>query len=343
MISVLVVDDSALVRSMLSEIINDHPLLTLVGTAPDAYVAKRMVNEFKPDVITLDIEMPKVSGLVFLDRLMKARPTPVVMFSSLTEYGAAATIEALELGAVDFIAKPKLNIANKVSSFSDELTEKILQASQVRIDKRPNLQTSAELPLVKYTGNNLIIALGASTGGTEAIRKVLVDLPARFPAIVISQHMPAGFTASFARRLDKLCKVHVKEAEQDEQVTAGNVYIAPGDYHLELVRSADGYRISLSQAEKVNNHRPSVDVMFASVAKQLGANAAGVILTGMGKDGAVGLKAMQASGAQTMAQSKESCVIFGMPKEAIKCDAVNETLDISEISSALANWVGRKA
>lgn len=336
MISVLVIDDSALIRSLLSEIINQHPLLSLAGTARDAFVAKEMVNKLHPDVIILDIEMPKVSGLVFLDRLMKARPTPVLMFSSLTEEGAQATIDALSLGAVDFIAKPKLDIANKINEFRDELTDKVLLASQANIARRPHIPLAPK-QLVVAT-EKLLVAVGASTGGTEAIREVLVELPENFPAVLVAQHMPAGFTASFAQRLNKLCKMRVVEASHDMLIHAGTIYIAPGEHHLTVSSKNDCYYCCLTTSAKVNGHRPSVDTLFNSVAQVYGKKSAGVILTGMGKDGAQGLKAMHDTGAETIAQSEASCVVFGMPKEAIKLNAAGKVQDLQGISVLLFNW-----
>ena len=315
MISVLVVDDSALIRALLSEVIEQHPLLDLVGAAPDAYIAKQMVNELKPDVITLDIEMPKVNGLVFLDRLMKARPTPVVMFSSLTQNGTEATIRALELGAVDFIAKPIFNVAEKLEEFSQELTDKIVLASQAKLD----LYKISRMPLLKVDDSigDVVIAIGASTGGTEALKSILLNLPVNFPPILIVQHMPAGFTTSFAARLNGLCSIQVKEAIDGEKLVRGCAYIAPGDYHMKVRQGANGYSISLDQHDKISGHRPSVDVLFASIADQVGQNAIGVIMTGMGKDGASGLKHMRDKGARTLAQSEDTCVVFGMPQKAI--------------------------
>ncbi len=337
MISVLVVDDSSLIRSLLSEIVESHPLLSLAGAAPDAFVAKQMVNERNPDVITLDIEMPKVNGLTFLDRLMKARPTPVVMFSSLTEKGADATMMALELGAVDFIAKPKLDIAKNVQAFQQELTDKILAAAQVKVAKRSlPARKSYE---INYTGTELVIGIGASTGGTEAIKAVLRDLPASFPAIVISQHMPPGFTASFAARLDSLCKMSVSEAKDGERILPGHIYIAPGNDHLKVVRSGADFRVKLDRGEKVSGHRPSVDVMFNSLAESAKGNALGVILTGMGKDGAAGLLKMREQGASTLAQSEETCIVFGMPKEAIARGAVTKVSALGDIADDMTQWV----
>ncbi|MDM7862184.1 chemotaxis response regulator protein-glutamate methylesterase [Alteromonas sp. ASW11-36] len=341
MITVLVVDDSALVRALLSEMIDNHPLLTLVGAAANAFIAKRMVNELKPDVITLDVEMPEVNGLVFLDRLMKARPTPVVMFSSLTEQGALATMEALALGAVDFLPKPKLDIANKVKEFEQELTDKILLASQAKLDIMPT--STQTVRNVSEVSNLSLVAIGASTGGTEAIRHILMELPKSFPAVVVSQHMPKGFTQSFAQRLNSLCQLTVVEATQGQPIKQGHVYIAPGDYHLEIQDTNDGYKIKLSQTDKVNNHRPSIDVMFNSVAQIAGRRAAGVLLTGMGKDGAQGLAQMKQAGGETIAQSEASCLIYGMPKEAVRIGAASQQKDLADISSALYQWARLKS
>lgn len=340
--SVLVVDDSALIRSLMSDIIQKHPQLTLAGVAQDAYVAKDMVKRLKPDVITLDIEMPKVDGLTFLDRLMKAVPTPVVMVSTLTEKGADATIAALELGAVDFVAKPKIDIAASFKAYADTVTDKIIRAAQVNLQPSRRNLGSAKI-VMQYSGTELLVGIGASTGGTEAISAVLSRLPASFPAIVMAQHMPPGFTTSFAKRLNDNCALTVKEAEHGERLLPGHAYLAPGDYHLSVERSGADYRARLDQSERVSGHRPSVDVLFNSLAKNVGKNALGAILTGMGKDGAKGLKAMRDHGAVTFAQNQASCVVYGMPQEAVKLGAVEQVLHIDSIAPALCDAIKSKS
>lgn len=341
-IKVLVVDDSALIRSLLTEIIKQAPDMQLVGAAPDAFVAKEMVMEFTPDVITLDIEMPKVDGLTFLDRLMKARPTPVIMISTLTEKGADATIRAMELGAIDFIAKPKLNVAKGMGEYEQEILAKIRMAAQTR-PKIRSTSTSAVKPIpIHYSGTETIVAIGASTGGTEAIKTVLEQLSPAFPATVITQHMPPNFTKSFAKRLDSICKINVHEAKDGERIMPGNAYIAPGDQHMEIVRSGADYRVRLNNGELVSGHKPAVDVMFQSLAKIVGKNVIATVLTGMGKDGAKGLLALKNAGALTMVQDEASCVVYGMPKAAVEIGATKHTIPLSKMSKALTQAVEQK-
>ncbi len=334
-IGVLVVDDSALVRSLLSEIINQQADMHVVGVAKDAYVAKDMVNSLCPDVITLDIEMPKVSGLTFLDKLMKARPTPVLMISTLTEQSADATLKALELGAVDFFAKPKLGVSEGIAVYQQEIVDKIRLVSQAKVLSTRRTSSNREIHPFDGSSKQKIIAIGASTGGCEAIKLVLESLPTNSPPVVIVQHMPAGFTASFAQRLNGVCKVTVKEAQNDEVLTQGSVYIAPGNKHLLILDQNGEYRVKLSEGERVSGHRPSVDVLFNSLAQTAGKHAVATILTGMGKDGAKGLLALRQSGAYTLAQSESSCVIFGMPKEAVKIGGAMEQTDLDLIAQRL--------
>ena len=341
-ISVLVVDDSALIRSLMTQIIAAHPDLTLVGTAPDAYVAKDMVKRFNPDVITLDIEMPRVDGLTFLDRLMKAKPTPVVMISTLTEKGADATMLALELGAVDFIPKPKIDVQAKFMAFQKLVTSKIIEAAGAKVKKRVADETVTRTKL-SYSGTELIVGIGASTGGTEAIKDLLVRLPASFPAVVMTQHMPPGFTTSFAKRLNGLCALTVKEAQHNERLLPGHAYLAPGDQHLSVVKYGSDYRTQLSDHGRVSGHKPSVDVLFNSLAEQVGHNAFGVILTGMGRDGADGMKAMHDKGAVTFAQDEATCVVYGMPKEAVRKGGVDKSLPIPDIARQLTDAISVKA
>ncbi|MGJ8682716.1 protein-glutamate methylesterase/protein-glutamine glutaminase [Paraglaciecola sp.] len=339
-IKVLIVDDSALIRSLLTEIIEADPGMTVVGAAQDAYVARDLVNRYSPDVITLDIEMPKVDGLTFLDKLMKARPTPVVMISTLTEQGAEATLRSLELGAIDFVPKPKLGVAQGIEEYRDFILDKIRTASLSKVKPIIKITNKSIKPLT-IMGTERIIAIGASTGGTEAIKEVLMNLPANAPAIVITQHMPPGFTTSFATRLNGLCKMNVIEAKGGERLLPGNAYLAPGHLHMEVTKSGADYKISLSDAERVSGHKPSVDVMFASLEKCSGKNTLGVILTGMGKDGAAGMKKLHSEGAYTIAQSEETCVVFGMPKEAIKMGGVDKVLPLDDIASEVISYLSK--
>lgn len=338
-IKILVVDDSALIRSLLSEIIRQTPDFELVGAAPDAFVAKTMVMAHKPDVITLDIEMPKVDGLTFLEKLMKAQPTPVVMISTLTEKGADATLRSLELGAIDFIAKPKLDVVKGIGQYQQEIVDKIraAAASKPKVSPPP-LATDKAIP-IQYAGTETIVGIGASTGGTEAIKQVLINLSPAFPATVITQHMPPNFTKSFAKRLDTLCKISVHEAQDKQRLMPGNAYIAPGDKHLEVVKHGADYRIKLSDGPLVSGHKPSVDVMFASLAKVVGKNAISCILTGMGKDGADGMLQMYQAGAITMAQDEASCIVFGMPKVAIEMGSTKNVITLNGMGKALTKAV----
>lgn len=338
-IKVLVVDDSALIRALLKEIIASDPDLILVGQAPDAYVARDMIKQFNPDVITLDIEMPRMDGLTFLEKLMHARPTPVVMISSLTEQGAEATFRAMELGAVDFVAKPKLGIREGMADYAEEIRQKLKDASRARIIRRPTdnaprapsaaTRATSRMP---FAGTEKILAIGASTGGTEAIKDVLLDMPADSPGIVITQHMPAGFTRTFAERLNRLTRLNVMEARGGERIMPGQAYIAPGGQHLLVVRSGANYETRLSDAEPVWRHRPAVDPMFESLAECAGQNVVAALLTGMGKDGARGLLAIRESGGYTFAQDEATSVIYGMPKEAVNLNAAEEVLPLQEIA-----------
>lgn len=333
-IKVLIVDDSALIRKLLSAIVQAEPDFELVGAAADAYIARDMVNQFAPDVITLDIEMPKVDGLTFLEKLMKARPTPVLMISTLTERGSEATLRALELGAVDYIAKPKIGISEGLSEYQQDIVSKIRTVAKANI-KRKRPQSRPPVTSLNYTGTEKIIAIGASTGGTEAIKEVLLQMPAACPAIVITQHMPPGFTRSFAERLNKLCTITVKEAAHNERVLPGCAYIAPGDLHLTVTRSGADYRVTLTDTERVSGHKPSVDVMFESLAQVAGPNVLAAILTGMGKDGARGMLDIRNKGGYTVAQDEASCVVFGMPAEAIRLGAVEKICSIEAVAGAL--------
>ncbi|HYP71386.1 MAG TPA: chemotaxis response regulator protein-glutamate methylesterase [Variovorax sp.] len=339
-IKVLCVDDSALIRSVMTEIINSQPDMTVVGTAADPLVARELIKQTNPDVLTLDVEMPRMDGLEFLEKLMRLRPMPVLMVSSLTERGSEIAFTALELGAVDFVTKPKLGVRDGLLNYTEVIATKIRAAAAARLlpSRRSTAAKSLDAPPGEaplrspLLSTEKLIIIGASTGGTEAIRDVLQPLPSDSPAVMIAQHMPPGFTKSFAQRLDGLCRITVKEAEHGERVLPGHAYIAPGGYHLSLARSGANYVAHLDQEPPVNRHRPSIDVLFDSVAKHAGRNAIGVILTGMGKDGAEGLLRMKQAGAYTLAQDEASCVVFGMPREAIALGAANEIAPLSEMS-----------
>ncbi|MES2263105.1 MAG: chemotaxis response regulator protein-glutamate methylesterase [Pseudomonadota bacterium] len=329
-IKVLIVDDSALIRSVMTEIISSQPDMQVVGVAPDPLVARELIKQTNPDVLTLDVEMPKMDGLDFLEKLMRLRPMPVVMVSSLTERGSEITMRALELGAVDFVTKPKISIQSGMREYTDLIADKIRAASKARIRARTLPQPGADgagvLPQLRnpLTSSEKLIIIGASTGGTEAIREFLMQMPSDCPGILITQHMPEGFTRSFAKRLDSLCKIAVIESAGNERVLPGHAYIAPGHSHLTLTRSGANYMTKIDQNEPVNRHRPSVDVLFRSAAQSAGKNAVGVILTGMGKDGAAGMLEMRNAGAYNFAQDEASCVVFGMPREAIALGGAHE-------------------
>ncbi|RIQ15918.1 chemotaxis response regulator protein-glutamate methylesterase [Bordetella avium] len=342
-IRVLCVDDSALVRGLMTEIINSHPDMEVVATAPDPLVARELIKQHNPDVLTLDVEMPRMDGLDFLEKLMRLRPMPVVMVSSLTERGGEITMRALELGAIDCVTKPRLGIRDGLLDYSELIADKIRAASRARL-RGPAPVAAAALPArlrSPLNSSEKLVILGASTGGTEAIREVLLPLPPDSPAILITQHMPAGFTRSFAQRLDTLCAVTVREATHGERVLPGHVYLAPGgEQHMKLGRSGANYVIELEAGEPVNRHRPSVDVLFHSAAQAAGRNAIGVLLTGMGKDGAAGLLAMKRAGAYTLAQDEASCVVFGMPREAILLGAADEVVPLPAMSERILMRAG---
>jgi two-component system chemotaxis response regulator CheB len=335
-IKVLVVDDSAVARQLLSNHLARDPGIEVIGTAPDPYVAWQKVRTLDPDVMTLDVEMPRMDGITFLEKLMRRRPMPVVMVSSLTESGCTTTLRALELGAIDFVTKPLVGLREGFPALAAELTEKVKVAAAARLRHRiappvPGRPLSA--PRALRTTQRLI-AIGASTGGTEAIREFLTALPADAPAVLIVQHMPEKFTRAFADRLDGLCAVRVKEASDGDRALAGHVLIAPGNQHMRLVRDGAVYLVRLATDGPVNRHRPSVDVLFHSCAETAGANAAGVLMTGMGDDGARGLLAMRRSGAVTFAQDEASCIVFGMPKTAIELGAAAHVLPLDRLAEA---------
>ncbi|EAR07740.1 protein-glutamate methylesterase/protein-glutamine glutaminase [Reinekea blandensis] len=345
MIRVLIVDDSALIRQVLTQVIDAAPDIRVIGAVGDAYAARDFIRKQPPDVITLDIEMPRMDGLSFLQKLMKARPTPVVMVSTLTEEGADATMRALSLGAVDFVAKPKIDIKAGLSEYQAIIQDKIRAAA---ISRPKAALPDATVPLKSnaniFVGTEQITAIGASTGGTEAIKALLQRLPPNGPGTVIAQHMPAGFTQSYAARLNRECAMTVKEAEHDERILPGHAYLAPGNYHLRVVRYGADYRARLDQSPPVSQHRPSVDVLFESVAEACGVNAVGVILTGMGKDGATGLLSMRRAGALTLGQDEASCVVYGMPGAACALGAVSSTQTLPEMAETLlTHWAKRGA
>ncbi len=336
-IKVLVVDDSALMRALLTEIINGAPDLEVVGTAPDPMVAREMIKALNPDVLTLDVEMPRMDGLEFLDRLMRLRPMPVIMISSLTAAGSEVTLKALELGAVDFLPKPS---ADRISmqSYGLEIRDKIRGASGAQVKSAPRVARqavpAAVPPKVAFSPRLLtetVIAIGASTGGTEAIKDVLSALPGEMPPIIMVQHMPETFTPSFARRLDSLSLLTVIEAQGGERLQPGMAYLAPGHSHMRVKKSARGLVLELSQDEPVNRHRPSADVLFWSIAELARKSSLGVILTGMGKDGAKGLLAMREAGAWNIGQDQASCVVYGMPREAAAIGALDEIASLQSI------------
>lgn len=341
---VVVVDDSALVRSLLTEIINREPDMICVGAASDPIVAREMIRNLDPDVITLDVEMPRMDGIDFLSRLMRLRPTPVVMVSTLTERGAEVTLKALELGAVDFVAKPKIGVADGLRQLGADITEKIRTAAQARVRKLVTAPspTPGGAPRPAPPAASLgrlstekIVFIGASTGGTEATKEVLMALPADAPAVVITQHMPPGFTTSYANRLDGLCRISVREARDGERVLPGHAYIAPGGLHLSVERSGANYIARVQDGEPVNRHKPSVEVLFKSAARVVGPNAIGIMLTGMGADGAKAMREMRDAGSYNVCQDEASCVVFGMPREAIAAGAAHEVLPLSQIAPHL--------
>jgi two-component system, chemotaxis family, protein-glutamate methylesterase/glutaminase len=350
-IKVLIVDDSALVRKLLTEMLAKEPQIEIVGTAADPYAARERIKQLNPDVITLDVEMPRMDGITFLENLMRLRPMPVVMVSSLTQSGAEVTLRALELGAIDFVAKPKIDIAGSLADYADELIAKVKMAAGARVNPRATAprasahtvdpRRSADAILPAPAGRRVlrttdrIVAIGASTGGTEAIREILAALPPDAPAIVIAQHIPAAFSKPFADRMNRSSAMAVCEAQDGQYVLPGHVYIAPGDRHLLIERDGARYRCRLNDGPPVNRHRPSVDVMFRSVAQNVGPNATGVILTGMGDDGARGLKEMLEAGASTIAQDEASSVVWGMPGTAVKLGAAQQILPLHRVPNEI--------
>ncbi|MFN3617253.1 MAG: chemotaxis response regulator protein-glutamate methylesterase [Aquabacterium sp.] len=364
-IRVVVVDDSALVRSMLTEIINRQPDMECIGAASDPFVAREMIRNLNPDVITLDVEMPRMDGIDFLSKLMRLRPMPVVMVSTLTERGAEVTLKALELGAIDFVAKPKIGVADGLKQLANEITDKVRIAAKARIHRSPTPASGTGAPAAAARpgagagagaapspaasaaspaslgrlSTEKLVFIGASTGGTEATKEVLLTLPADAPAVVITQHMPPGFTKSYAARLDSLCRIRVKEATDGERVLPGHAYIAPGGMHLSVERSGANYIARVQDGDPVNRHKPSVEVLFKSAARVVGRNAIGIMLTGMGSDGAKAMREMKDAGAYCLAQDEASCVVFGMPREAIAAGAVDQVLPLKDMGPHLMEYL----
>jgi len=348
-IKVLIIDDSALIRKMLTEILTSDKSIEVVGTATDPIAAREKIKRLNPDVLTLDVEMPKMDGVSFLANLMRLRPMPVVMVSSLTESGADITLQALELGAVDFVTKPKIDVASGLDEYANEIIEKIKVASiakvrplntkQINLDVTPKLTADAILnkqAIPKhFKTTDKLIAIGASTGGTEAIKEVLMRLPASTPGIVITQHIPEAFSKPFSERMNSVSAMTVTQAEDRQQILPGHAYIAPGGKHLLVERDGARYICRLNDGPPVSRHKPSVDVLFRSVAQNAGGNAIGVILTGMGDDGANGMKEMKDNGAATIAQDEKSSVVWGMPGEAVKRGGVDDTLSLLQVPKKL--------
>lgn len=336
-IRALIVDDSALMRDLLSTMLNADPEIEVVGTAGDPYQAREAIKKLNPDVITLDVEMPRMDGLSFLEKIMTLRPMPVVMVSSLTQRGAEVTIRALELGAVDYFAKPTVDLVRGIEKRALELTDKVKMAARAQVRALQHKPFGEETKARKLTFKTTekVVAIGSSTGGVEALRQVIAPLPANCPAMLVTQHMPPGFTATFAQRLNTLTAATVKEAVDGERVLPGHVYIAPGAHHLRMARSGANYLCRLDDGPPVTGHKPSVDVLFNSFAEVVGENGIGVILTGMGKDGAEGLLAMRKTGAATIGQDEASCIVYGMPKAAFEAGAVEEQFDLTKIAEAI--------
>jgi len=345
-IKVLVIDDSALIRKVLTEIINSEADMTVIDTASDPLEAREKIKKLNPDVLTLDVEMPKMDGITFLKNLMRLRPMPVIMVSTLTEAGAEITLEALSIGAVDCVAKPNAS-GTRMDEIQEELVQKIRAAASAsissieRVCNRYPLKKRETKESEYRPRSNFLIAIGASTGGTEAIKEVLIDLPENIPPIVIAQHIPPGFSASYAARLDSLCAIKVHEAQDGQPITAGHAYIAPGGCHLAIKRVGSGLVCDVNQNERVNRHRPSVDVLFESVSTTMKNNALGVLLTGMGNDGAQGLLSMKQAGAYTLIQDKDSCVVWGMPGVAFNLNAHEVMLPLSKIAAKIVKESSR--
>jgi two-component system chemotaxis response regulator CheB len=335
---VLIIDDSALMRQLLTTIVSSDPDLVVVGTAGDPFIAREMIIALKPDVLTLDIEMPRMDGLTFLEKLMRGHPMPVIMISSLTGKGADTTLRALSLGAIDYVSKPKVDVSNGTIEQAEEIVAKVKAAAKARV--RPNSITAVPSAVpagnaYRFAATHKVVAIGASTGGTEALKELLSPLPADFPGTVIVQHMPEAFTRQFAERLDSLCRIRVTEAKDGDRILPGHALLAPGGHHMAVVRRGAEYAVHVYRGERVNRHLPSVDVLFSSCARSMGKNALGALLTGMGADGAKGMLEMKQAGAFNIAQDEASSVVFGMPREAILLNAVDQILPLDQIPGAL--------
>ncbi|MEJ2529054.1 MAG: chemotaxis response regulator protein-glutamate methylesterase [Gammaproteobacteria bacterium] len=349
-VRVLIIDDSALVRMLLTDILGCDPEIEVVGAAADPYIARKKIKQLNPDVLTLDVEMPRMDGITFLDNLMRLRPMPVVMVSALTESGAETTLKALELGAVDYIFKPRIDIANGLQEYAEEIVAKVKMAAAARVRTKDDIDRGNRELIQSHAAEQLlptskgkqqfpitdkIIAIGASTGGTEAIAEILEFLPQDMPGIVVTQHIPEIFSRSFAQHLDRRSQLSVAVAQDGQQINRGQVYIAPGNMHLKVVKDGKRYICRLDDGEPVNRHKPSVDVLFHSLAENVGADAVGVILTGMGRDGAACLGEMKQAGALTLAQDEKTSVVWGMPGESVKRGSVCEVHSLQMITRRL--------
>ena len=339
------VDDSALVRQILTEILDADPEIEVVGAASDPLIARDKIKLLKPDVITLDIEMPKMDGITFLRNLMRLRPMPVIMISTLTEKGADVTLEALEIGAVDYVSKPKVDLRENLAAFSDDIIAKVKSAASANLRRKEALgEAEQKQPLVanrsfKFTSR--LIAIGSSTGGPEALKEVLIRLPADCPPVLIAQHIPEAFSGPFARRMDSCCQVTVCEAEDGQLIEPGHVYIAPGHSHLRVAKGPNGLICQLGQDERINRHRPSVEALFDSVAEHVNKKAVAVMMTGMGADGADAMKRLRDSGAYCIAQDQKTSVVWGMPGEAVKRDATDEQQPLEKIAERILELVSK--
>ena len=343
-IKVLIVDDSALIRQMLTAMLSKDPAIEVVGAAPDPLTARTMIKQLNPDVLTLDIEMPRMDGIAFLEKIITLRPMPVVMISSLTQEGADIAMQALEMGAVDYIAKPTSDLRLGLEAKGAEIISKVKTAANARVmARKPIPQATMEnTVLQRFKTTEQVVCIGASTGGVEAIREVICQLPPNFPGVLITQHMPGKFTTSFANRMNTITRVTVCEAQHNQRILPGHVYIAPGEHHLEINRSGANYICRLTDEAPVSGHRPSVDVLFNSAAKVAGANAIGVILTGMGRDGAEGMLKLRQAGAFTIGQDEPSCVVYGMPKVAFETGGVQQQAPLSKIAGLLMQYLESK-
>lgn len=350
-VKVLIIDDSALIRKVLTELLSSDPNIEVVGAAADPYIARDKIKQLNPDVITLDVEMPRMDGLTFLGNLMRLRPMPVIMISTLTEEGADVTLQSLEMGAVDFVAKPKIDVSNTLSRYKDDIIEKVKIAAKVPVEalakkyqsmsesKARSKATASQSSSKKFINTtDKIIAIGSSTGGTEAVKDVLLELPSDIPGIVIAQHIPGAFSGSFANRLNEMTQLQVSEARDGDVIRPGVVYIAPGDRHLEVKKSGAKYICIVTDGPEVNRHKPSVEVLMNSVAKHVGPNAMGIMLTGMGADGAKGMLRMKEQGAYNIAQDEKSSVVWGMPGSAVKLGAVDKEVTLSKIPQEIINY-----